>query len=72
MKLKATSLFNNVATCVVDTVDSQNMKNIKEPIIIDGSDNQPIHNIETGASCNTDFKMSDIKELQQLKTKYAE
>jgi len=68
LKLKPTSLFNNVPTRVVDTVDSQIM-NIEEPIIID---NQHINNIETGTSCNTVLKMSDIKELEQLKTKNAE
>jgi len=63
LKLKPTSLFNNVPTCVVDTVDSQIMNN-EDPIIIDNSDNQHINNIETGTSCNTDLKMSDIKELE--------
>lgn len=71
LKLKPTSLFNNVPTRVVDTVDSQIM-NIEEPTIIDNSDSQHINNIETGTSCNTDLKMSDIKELEQLKTKNAE
>lgn len=68
--MKPTSLLDNVPS-VVDSVDSQNT-NIEEPITIHSNYNQLIHNIETGTSCNTDLKMSDIKELEQLKTKYAE
>lgn len=65
MELKPVALFEDDITNVANTSNAQDI-DIEDTSI----PNQKHLSLETGTSCNTDLKMSDVEELEQLKFKF--